>query len=113
MCCLQYEHDIYRELIKSMPKSNARVETPEGPGKVLKNDILLQKVTIRLDDESIVTYNVSEIIIPPKKVEPNVPQKKGEQKGNPRKGEPGAQHKKPNNQNPPSRPKEKTDAERK
>lgn len=109
MCCLQYEHDIYRELIKSMPKPNARVETPEGAGKVLKNDILLQKVTIRLEDESIVTYNVGEITIPPKKSEPNIPPK-GEQKPNPQKR--GQHPKKQANPNQQARPKEKTDAKR-
>jgi cell fate regulator YaaT (PSP1 superfamily) len=112
MCCLQYEHDIYRELIKAMPKPNSRLETPEGPGKALKNDILLQKVTVRLDDESIVTYHVTELNIPPKRVEPNIPQKKGEQKQNPKKGE-GNNPRRQNNPNPPPRVNEKPDAERK
>ncbi|MBI4384326.1 MAG: stage 0 sporulation family protein [Nitrospinae bacterium] len=61
MCCLQYEHDGYKELVKGLPKINARVETPEGPGKVVKIDILTQKVTARLDDESIATYDAGQV----------------------------------------------------
>lgn len=76
MCCLQYEHDSYREQIKTLPKNNARVETPTGPGKVLKNDILQQKVTVRLDDESIATYHVSELNILPRQDKPNPPPQK-------------------------------------
>ena len=30
MCCLQYEHDNYRKMIKPLPKVGARIETPDG-----------------------------------------------------------------------------------
>ena len=56
MCCLQYEHKIYKNLIKDMPKVNRKIQTPDGPGKVLNNDILKQNILVRLDDESIMTY---------------------------------------------------------
>ena len=56
MCCLQYEHEIYKNLIKDMPKVNRKIQTPDGPGKVLNNDILKQNILVRLDDESIMTY---------------------------------------------------------
>ena len=56
MCCLQYEHAIYKNLIKDMPKVNRKIQTPDGPGKVLNNDILKQNILVRLDDESIMTY---------------------------------------------------------
>ena len=61
MCCLQYEHQTYKELIRVMPKTGARVQTPDGPGKVLKNDILAQTIIVRLDDESILTYSMNEL----------------------------------------------------
>ncbi len=63
MCCLQYEHENYKTMAKGLPKHNSRVETEDGPGKVLKNDILQQKVIVRLDDESIMTYPVNELKI--------------------------------------------------
>jgi cell fate regulator YaaT (PSP1 superfamily) len=61
MCCLQYEHEIYKNLIKDMPKVNRRIQTPDGPGKVLNNDILKQNILVRLDDESIITYPLDEL----------------------------------------------------
>ncbi len=61
MCCLQYEHSIYKNLIQGLPKTGSRIETPEGPGKVLQNDILQQIVTTRLDDESIISYHLDEL----------------------------------------------------
>jgi len=61
MCCLQYEHDNYKEMVKGLPRVNSQVQTPDGPGKVLKNEILAQKVMVRLDDESIMTYPKEEL----------------------------------------------------
>ena len=61
MCCLQYEHENYRKLIKGMPKGNSKIQTPDGPGRVLKNNILEQNVLVRLDDESIMTYSMEEL----------------------------------------------------
>ena len=61
MCCLQYEHENYKELAKGLPRVNSHIQTPDGPGKVLKNEILDQKVVVRLDDESIMTYHKEEL----------------------------------------------------
>ncbi len=63
MCCLQYEHDTYKELVKNLPRVNSLVETPDGPGKVIKNEILEQKVVVRLDDESYMTYPMNELTV--------------------------------------------------
>ena len=61
MCCLQYEHEVYRELIGGLPKVNAKIDTPDGAGKVLKNEILEQKILVHLDSESIMTYHLDEL----------------------------------------------------
>jgi cell fate regulator YaaT (PSP1 superfamily) len=61
MCCLQYEHGNYKELIRGLPKHGSKIETPEGPGKVLKNEILEQRIIVRLDDESVLTYPLDEL----------------------------------------------------
>jgi hypothetical protein len=44
-----------------MPKNGGRIQTPDGPARVLKNDILGQTVLVRLDDESILTYSMDEL----------------------------------------------------
>ena len=61
MCCLQYEHENYKELAKGLPRANSHIQTPDGPGKVLKNEILEQKIIVRLDDESIMAYHKGEL----------------------------------------------------
>jgi cell fate regulator YaaT (PSP1 superfamily) len=66
MCCLQYEHANYKELIKEMPKLGSRVQTADGPGKVIKQDILKGMLTVRLEDESILYYHLDEIKMAPK-----------------------------------------------
>ncbi len=69
MCCLQYEHANYKELIKEMPKMGSRVQTPDGFGKVIKQDILKSSLTVRLEDESILYYHLDELIRSPKAVD--------------------------------------------
>ena len=61
MCCLQYEYENYKEMTKELPKINSNIQTPDGPGKVLKNQILEQKIIVRLDDESVMTYQKEEL----------------------------------------------------
>ena len=61
MCCLQYEHQTYKELSQSMPKLGENVQTPGGLGKVIQNNIIKQTVLVRLEDESILTYSIEEL----------------------------------------------------
>ena len=61
MCCLQYEHQTYKELSQSMPKLGRNVQTPEGLGKVIQNNIIKQTVLVKLEDESILTYSTEEL----------------------------------------------------
>ena len=50
LCCLTFEHEVYREMRGTLPKMGKRVSTPAGMGKVIKQNILQQYVTIALDD---------------------------------------------------------------
>ncbi|MDH5763586.1 MAG: regulatory iron-sulfur-containing complex subunit RicT [Nitrospinota bacterium] len=62
MCCLQYEHDLYRKMIKELPKIGKVIDTPEGTGKVIKHDILKQLITVRLlDDDYMMYYHLDEL----------------------------------------------------
>jgi len=62
MCCLQFEHDLYRKMIKELPKIGKVINTPEGSGKVVKNDILKQVITVRLlDDDYMMYYHLDEL----------------------------------------------------
>ena len=50
LCCLTFEHEVYREMRGTLPKVGKRVSTPAGMGKVIKQNVLQQYVTIVLDD---------------------------------------------------------------
>ncbi len=49
-CCLIYEHHMYKELGKGLPKVGKRVQTPMGIGRVLDLDILRQRVRVQLPE---------------------------------------------------------------
>lgn len=50
MCCLRYEQDAYEDLMKTIPKVGAFVQTPSGYGNVVATNVLRQKVKVRLDE---------------------------------------------------------------
>ena len=47
MCCLGYESKMYEEILSKMPKVNSEVETPNGKGTVVYNDILRERVSVK------------------------------------------------------------------
>ena len=50
MCCLKYEQDAYEDLIRSSPKPESFVDTPEGRGTVVELDLLRQRVKVRMEE---------------------------------------------------------------
>jgi cell fate regulator YaaT (PSP1 superfamily) len=61
MCCLKYEYNSYVEMKKGMPKVGKRVLTPAGPGKVIRQNVLGQQVSVLLDTQKEVEFPASEI----------------------------------------------------
>lgn len=61
MCCLAYENKTYEEILKKMPKINSEVVSPKGKGIVVYNDILRERVSIKihLSDDSFTVYDFS------------------------------------------------------
>ena len=52
MCCLRYEQEAYEDLVKTVPKNGAFVETPDGYGNVTQVNLLRQSVKVKLDGEN-------------------------------------------------------------
>ena len=50
MCCLKYEQDAYEDLIRSSPRLESFVDTPEGRGTVVELDLLRQRVKVRMEE---------------------------------------------------------------
>ena len=65
MCCLKYEQEAYEDLVKTSPKPESFVETPDGAGTVSSVNLLRQTVQVRLDSapESPKCYHNCELCV--------------------------------------------------
>ena len=65
MCCLKYEQDAYEDLLRTSPKVESFVDTPEGRGTVVEVDLLRQRVKVRMEDapETISVFANADIAI--------------------------------------------------
>ena len=65
MCCLKYEQDAYEDLIRTAPKMDSFVDTPQGRGTVVEVELLRQRVKVKMEDqpEVINSFANSEIAI--------------------------------------------------
>ena len=64
MCCLKYEQEAYQDLLRSTPKVNAVVITPDGKGTVIDQNILTGMLTIQLDkapDAAPKTFHMEDV----------------------------------------------------
>lgn len=64
MCCLRYEEEAYENLVKTVPKNGAFVETPAGYGNVTQVNLLRRTVKVKLDGEGedvFKTYSADDV----------------------------------------------------
>ncbi len=48
MCCLEHEHNVYKAIKPRLKKVGSTVMTPDGPGSVVDNLILLEQCKVRV-----------------------------------------------------------------
>ena len=65
MCCLKYAQDAYEDLLRTSPKAESFVDTPEGRGPVVEVDLLRQRVKVRMEDspETISVFSNEDIAV--------------------------------------------------
>lgn len=66
MCCLKYEQSTYEEMLKFVPRVDAVVETPDGKGTVVENNVLAGLVKVRVDrgeDSMINVYDAKNVVV--------------------------------------------------
>lgn len=66
MCCLKYEQDAYTDLLKTTPKIGAIVNTPNGKGTVIDQNLITGTLKVSLNkspDAAPKNYNVSQITV--------------------------------------------------
>jgi len=49
-CCLRYEYDVYDRIQRELPRVGSRVDTPEGPARVVGHEIIAGKLVVETDD---------------------------------------------------------------
>ena len=49
MCCLTYEHQFYENATKNIPKNGKAVATTHGKGKVVRQNVLKETLTVALE----------------------------------------------------------------
>ena len=65
MCCLKYEQDTYEALIRTSPRLESFVDTPEGRGTVIEADILRQRVKVRMESnpDTVSVFSNEEVAV--------------------------------------------------
>ncbi len=61
-CCLQYEQDAYRDLVKGVPHVGQKIRCTKGCGKVMDLDILRQFVIVEFDDGTISKVDIADLL---------------------------------------------------
>ncbi|MCP4683601.1 MAG: stage 0 sporulation family protein [Desulfobacterales bacterium] len=62
MCCLAYEHKHYEKAKRNLPKIGKKINTKSGEGKVIRQNILKQTVSVQLESEEIVEVAAKDIV---------------------------------------------------
>lgn len=66
MCCLKYEQSTYEEMLKFVPRVDAIVDTPDGKGTVIENNVLAGMVKVRVgngEDSIVSVYDAKDVVI--------------------------------------------------
>jgi cell fate regulator YaaT (PSP1 superfamily) len=61
MCCLSFEFDVYQDLKKNMPKSGKVINTAEGPGKIIRQNIFKGEVIVVLESGKEITVKIEDL----------------------------------------------------
>jgi cell fate regulator YaaT (PSP1 superfamily) len=62
MCCLNYEHDFYEKSKKKLPGNGKRVKTRLGEGKVIRQNVLKETLTVSLDSGDEIEVEAQDVI---------------------------------------------------
>jgi cell fate regulator YaaT (PSP1 superfamily) len=63
MCCLTYEFETYKALKKGMPKIGKMVMTDKGGGKVIRHNVIGNRVSVRLEEGMEIEVALTDIKI--------------------------------------------------
>ena len=61
-CCLRYEYDTYRTMEKTLPPVGSKVVTAKGPGRIVAQEILAQKLVVEFEDHRRIIVGRDDIL---------------------------------------------------
>lgn len=61
MCCLAFEHEVYKKALRDMPRAGKKVRTSDGLGKVLSVKPLCRRVTVELSGGRVKEMSVEDM----------------------------------------------------
>jgi cell fate regulator YaaT (PSP1 superfamily) len=61
-CCLRYEYDTYRALERALPSVGSKVVTAKGQGRVVAQEILVQKLVVEFEDHRRIIIGLDDIV---------------------------------------------------
>lgn len=61
MCCLSYEYNFYNKITKNIPKIGKTIKTDKGDGKVIRNNVLKEKITVLLESDEEIDIDYEDI----------------------------------------------------
>jgi cell fate regulator YaaT (PSP1 superfamily) len=61
-CCLRYEYSTYRTMEKALPPVGSKVVTPNGAGRIVAQEILVQKLVVEFEDHRRIIVGRDDIL---------------------------------------------------
>jgi len=61
MCCLAFEFDVYQDMKKDIPKCGKMINTAEGRGKIIRQNIFKGEIVVELESGKEITVNIDDL----------------------------------------------------
>ena len=61
MCCLAYEFEVYQDMKRDIPKCGKMINTAEGRGKIIRQNIFKGEIVVELESGKEITVNIDDL----------------------------------------------------
>jgi cell fate regulator YaaT (PSP1 superfamily) len=61
MCCLAFEFDVYQDMKRDIPKCGKMINTAEGRGKIIRQNIFKGEIVVELESGKEITVNIEDL----------------------------------------------------
>jgi cell fate regulator YaaT (PSP1 superfamily) len=61
MCCLAFEFEVYQDMKRDIPKCGKMINTAEGRGKVIRQNIFKGEIVVELETGKEITVNIDDL----------------------------------------------------